>query len=815
MTGGNLPYPIPNLINGVSQQAPSQRRDTQVEDQVNCINSPVDGAVARPPSTLVKFHAGVDLSGAFYYDIPRSDAEKHRVIIKNGSIRVYNLLTGLEATVNKPDGVGYLTTPYDPSESFRAVAVEDYLFIANKAILPAMNTAVKSPTRPYEAIFYFRGANFLETYTVNVTVGSTTYTWTMQTVSNAATANSAYVQTDFLAEQLRVLLTGGTPSNVAAWSGGTNLTSLGFTVTRTAFTVHISHATTDFSVKVSDGSAGTTLKGIKGSYQKFSDLPAQCVTDFVVRVKGENAATEDDYWVQFQTTNNSSGVWQEVPAPGTVLGFDAATMPWVLVSEGSDVFTFKKVEWGQRVSGDGVDSAKDPEFVGQAIQDIFFHRNRLGIMTASSATWSQPKQYFTYFPNSAQTILDTDPISYTISHTKVAILRDALVYNGQLMFWADGTQFVATPTGEVMKESSLEVMPATEFSYNPKASPVGAGSNVYFTSNSGDYSSLWEFFVTDQGTAKDANDITSQVPSYIPKDIICLTGSTSERILVALCAGDRSRLWVHNYYISGQDKLQSAWNRWDLPEDSSVQWMQFDNNILRLLVQRPDGASFEEIDCQPVQTDPGANYLTRLDRRCSEASVTSLTYNSVDDVTTFVVPSTTAEKDLKVVTRWNTATGDDILPPGTEIEVVNVNHTTRVVTCAGDITGQKFYVGVPLSAYIIQSPFYPKDQNGIFIPADRLQIKYETIVHSSTGYYRAEVTYLNGVTRTYEYTGRVLGSPTNIIGGVAISNGSFKFPVKSNARAVTIKLINDSWLPSAWQSAEIDYTATQRGAGRR
>ncbi|WP_456237727.1 phage nozzle protein [Marinobacter similis] len=39
---------IPNLVGGVSQQAPSLRLPTQCSEQINCWNSVVEGLMPRP-----------------------------------------------------------------------------------------------------------------------------------------------------------------------------------------------------------------------------------------------------------------------------------------------------------------------------------------------------------------------------------------------------------------------------------------------------------------------------------------------------------------------------------------------------------------------------------------------------------------------------------------------------------------------------------------------------------------------------------------------------------------------------------------------
>lgn len=104
----SLPIPIPNFIQGVSQQAEQQRRATQAEEQLNCINSPSEGSVARPSSEIIAIidpDERGDWVGAFFYEFNRGD-EHYVVVIRSipgappdSTLEVYNLVTGVKATV--------------------------------------------------------------------------------------------------------------------------------------------------------------------------------------------------------------------------------------------------------------------------------------------------------------------------------------------------------------------------------------------------------------------------------------------------------------------------------------------------------------------------------------------------------------------------------------------------------------------------------------------------------------------------------------------------------------------------------------------
>lgn len=49
----NASSAVPNLINGVSQQADALRFPSQVEEQENVLASILRGAIKRPPTVLV------------------------------------------------------------------------------------------------------------------------------------------------------------------------------------------------------------------------------------------------------------------------------------------------------------------------------------------------------------------------------------------------------------------------------------------------------------------------------------------------------------------------------------------------------------------------------------------------------------------------------------------------------------------------------------------------------------------------------------------------------------------------------------------
>ena len=109
----NITTTVPNLIQGVSQQSPQVRLAGQCEEQINGLSTVTKGLTKRPPARLIKSLGDVAREGDFLHFINRSETERYVVIVEHrtsgdgsGVIRVFNLETGVEATVEGTTG-GY------------------------------------------------------------------------------------------------------------------------------------------------------------------------------------------------------------------------------------------------------------------------------------------------------------------------------------------------------------------------------------------------------------------------------------------------------------------------------------------------------------------------------------------------------------------------------------------------------------------------------------------------------------------------------------------------------------------------------------
>lgn len=93
---------IPNLIQGVSQQPDSLRGVSQLEAQENCFSSTVEGLSRRPPTEHIAKVSTVPLDTAFIHTINRDVANRFKMVLSNGAIKVFGL-DGVEKTINYTD----------------------------------------------------------------------------------------------------------------------------------------------------------------------------------------------------------------------------------------------------------------------------------------------------------------------------------------------------------------------------------------------------------------------------------------------------------------------------------------------------------------------------------------------------------------------------------------------------------------------------------------------------------------------------------------------------------------------------------------
>jgi len=760
---------IPNLINGVSQQPPSLRLATQAELQENALSSVVTGLSKRPSSEHVADLGTItNLDKAFIHTIRRDENEFHSMVVDTaGTIRVFDK-NGVTKTVTN-NASSYLNGLTNPSLELAAVSIADVTFIVNKNTVVAKGTTT-SPTRTPEALVYVRQADYSSTYQLTITKGASTSTVEFATKSSTQDTTSATqnaergASTDLIAENLDTF--SGTTVNTSYYENITNGSAVtGITVTRYGSVLHIqSTDSTDFQVAVGDSHGGEHLLVFKEETPDFKKLPVEGPNDFVIGVAGDNQKAQDDYYVKF-----SNGVWKETVEPNVLIDLDATTLPHKLSKLANGNFQFDEVSYADRQVGNDATNAY-PSFIGYTIADIFFHRNRLGMLADENVLFARAGEFtdFDFFRKSVLTIIDSDPIDVAVSSNKVSILKHAVPFNESLLLFSDLTQFKVT-ADPILTPETINVANTTEFEASLVAKPAQAGKYVYFATKRGAWSGMWEYFVDTDTDVNDATETTAHVPEYIRGVVTNIEASSNEDMLIAQAADDPTAIYVYRYYWSGREKLQSSWSRWTF--NGTVLGVSFNLSDVFLLIKRDDNLFLERINL------------------------------SVDDATVY----TTGNFSIHLDRRVTLETGGLTTIPYTDAATVYVDQTGKLIqvgaVAAKLANSEKVYAGVPFTfKYQFSEPVLK--QNSSPITTGNLQLRNYAVVYNKTGYFTVTVTPLKRTPYIRTFTGRVVGSGNNILSVAAIESGTYRFGVLGQSNSVDIVIESDNHLPCIFQSAE-------------
>ena len=342
------------------------------------------------------------------------------------------------------------------------------------------------------------------------------------------------------------------------------------------------HGSAADGVNFLGGAVNENMSVIGQKAQDISRLPAMNKHGYVAQISNTTDLDTDDYYVKFEANNGVSGAgsYEECVRPHNfssasdpmVLGLDPATMPHALINNRNGTFTFTKLDfaskgstenyWKDRQVGDDV-SNPFPTFVGSTIQEMFFHRNRLGVISGEQVVMSKPGQYFDFFIVSAITVSDDNPIDITVSDVKPAFINHVLPIQKGMMMFSDNGQFLLFTESDIFSPKTVRLKKLSSYECDATIQPVDLGTSVLFTSNVSAYARAFEATILDDSTPPQIIEQTRVVPEFLPKDITKSTNSAAIGITTYGKKGD-SAVFHYKYYDAGNKREQSAWYSWTL-----------------------------------------------------------------------------------------------------------------------------------------------------------------------------------------------------------------------------------------------------------
>ena len=801
---------IPTLLRGISQSSDSAKQADHADIQDNADSNPVIGLIKRSGLQYITNLSNTTVGNVHIQTINRDANEQYVAVFSNGNVKVYEL-DGTELTVHKPDGTSYLNTS-DPRSVIKTVTIADFTFVVNTNITTAMDSAL-SPNNITQAVVFVNSVSDDTTY--SVTVDGVTVT--------DDTSNDSELSTEQVATDLK---------------NGLNSGLSGFTIAQNGSVLHIKkNDGSDFSIDGKDTQGNTQLTIVKDSIQRFTDLPTVSPNGYVVEIKGDEGTNFDNYYVKFVTNNGGAleeGQWEETVDKGIKFKFNYDTMPHVLIRQADGNFRFARVDgdsytasgqsfdlpkWGERTVGDE-ESAPDPSFINSKINNVFFFRNRLGFLADDNVVLSRVSEFFNFFPETVLSVIDSDPIDVAASHTKVAILKNAVTMGEQLILFSDQTQFVLSSSADNMTPKTANVLVATEFESSDAAQPVGSGSSIYFLTKKGTFAGIREYITQSDVTVKDATNTTIHVPRLIPSGIFKLAVSNNQDVLVLLGTDNPNRLYINRWlYGSNGQKVLNSWFTFTINANRTIRNIDFIGTDLFCVIEEANGTTLEKIPFENNFKETNADFEFYLDHKVTEATTgVSVAYNSTTKKSTFTVPYR-LRASMVVVGRYlasnETSTFVDLqgntrtLKSGTVLKTTNTSDgSTTTITTDGDFRNAKFIIGEPYEFHYRFSDQRITEaasgQSSAEILSGRLQLRYFYLKFEDTGFFKVEVTPQNRDTSTHKFTGRLLGSSSSAIGEINLETGTFRVPIMSRTDRVNIDIKNNTFLPTQLSSAEYE-----------
>lgn len=805
---------VPSFKGGVSQQPDVLRFPDQVTELINGFPNEVEGLQKRPPTISIgRLGDHVDSSKKKYHVINRDESERYILQLGSGEYWVYGLDGSSKQCKFENDEARQYIEANNPKESLKAVTVADYTFILNTEKIVDRVEGLSDAGWSDTALIYIKNANYAKTYAIYI---DGQYICGVITPDGGEAKQAVQTTTAFIARALYALLTtgkkpdGGTPDvggtydallNEIGGRGDMGYSRSGADISQyqcgligdSMITIRPKSGETPPNILVKDGFGNQNALSYAGKVSAVTKLPPIAPNGYIMQISGEKNSDDDDFYVKWDDLHK---VWKETIAPNTPYRINPRNMPHAIVREADGSFTLKKLPWVDRGAGNE-DTNPDPSFIGRKISDIFFYRNRLGVISDEAVILSSTNDFFNFWFKSAAAIADTDPIDVSVSSNKVVTLTHAVPFARELMLFSREGQFVLS-SDSVMTPKSVKCDQITNFDYNPSVQPISVGPSIFFINDRVNHSSLMRYYsLQDAADLKDAEDVSSHIPTYIPKGITRISGNTTENVITLVNTDNPNTVYCYKFILQDGVSKQQAWFKWTFGyTGTEVVLAEFIDSTIYFLVNSPNGLFLDKAQLTGNALDfEDEPFRLFMDRKVEYTIPTSAKYNNFDDYTEVSLkdiyqysPRNTGEYVFYLVNKDGYLTG---------VSEWDDNGVFRV---NGDLRNQKVFVGMSYYFYTKlskQNIKKPTDNGGVVSEDEgRLQLRYYWFNYSNSGVFDCHVD--NDIKNKhfkYRFTGKTLGESSTKLGINKVFTGKYKFPVQDNNSEVVISLSSNNPQP--------------------
>lgn len=783
---------IPNLIGGVSQQPAEIRALNCSTALTNTWSDVVTGLSTRPAGLSLGKIAAAPLAGSTVatHVINKPSGDYH-LSIYDGSVKVSKMTaTGLvQQTVIVSGGANaYLTGVTDAAANFGFVTVADTTFIYNRS---------KTITKTVGAESGLSGRVDVGVARLNPNRYGTVWVkqrgagWNAYSVYYNGLLKATYSTDAQTSAQIAAKL-------------NTDLTSAGVTNSVVAGSIlSVTLAAEGDYITTKDDYGDQAMVGFNDYIEEFTDLPNIDKDGRLVLVKGAMDEDEDDYWVWYR-----KGRWEETYGWNAYEKPDDTTMPVILKDNKDGTWTLQYNVYPGREIGDS-DSNPTPSFVGSKIRHMFVYKGRMCILSDENFIASRISNFENFYRQTCTQLLDEDPIDIAAANGSGAVATWGKEFNESLLIFTAFDQFrISADSDGLLSPNTVTIKKVNSYNNSEIVEPNFIGPNVAFVDDYGTqgFAALREYQVDKTFGTEVALPITDAVPEYIPTGVYKLIGSSTYNNLVLATSGDRSKLWLYNYYFNSDGKVQSSWQQWSYPgtvhsidysRDKLVVALTY-NGYLHLLQHVFDAGADTVLDKRSILLDFG----------CNETQVAMVKVGADTQVTLPFTPlAGDVGKIALVVDPKNTG-----MARKAQTYVPTVAGSTLTFKNV-DLTTSQFIVGFRYDFVWKLSPIYMRDKNMVAIQDGRLSLRRISFLYNYSGPFTTAFTPTARQTYRSTFSGFRVGASGDDLGSLSLDSGEFRVAV--NGAGETLDLTVTGTTPWRVRFSTLEWDGAYRPKKRR
>ena len=558
-------------------------------------------------------------------------------------------------------------------------------------------------------------------------------------------------------------------------------------------------------VEVGTGQGDSSVKTINKVIENIDGLPSYAIHGTRIKVQPNPTTNTGSYFLEASRVadGNSSSleevVWIESRTPDESHTFDETSLPYLMVYDlVSNSFTDGYLPLKDRTRGDNV-SVPVPSFVGKAIQDVSYIQNRLLLMTTDTVLLSETNDEFNFWKQSAVQDLATDPIELKSNYSNSGDLFYVIPHNKDLLIVSDTAQFKIDGNSPLLPTTASMVL-TTTYDCSTAVRPVAMGNTIMLPITYGKYAGIQMYSGQKDYNRDVATQLTKQVQQYMLGDIVNMTASPNQELLIVKTSNSESNeLFVYEQFTDIEGVIQqSSWSKWVLGLDGEILDIKFKDDELSIVMLYRNSDNNNIVTYYSLGlTSPISEFKRPVNFR-KPLSTDRVRLDNVIELNllqTFVdqgripLPANYNATDIIVIRGKNQPYNLDLV----NFEIESEGGLDYIKILDTDIVEGTIIVGRPfLASYKPTRPFI-RDSKNNEIESNRIRIArynvqvedtYELKMNIDSEYYDGEDQLFNS---------RLLGGFK--LGEIVSYTGNVVFPYSQNAHLSNVEFYDDSYFP--------------------